>query len=136
MSQADSSESALEELPQIETEADRRSSAWSDAGHTIAWLFADRYRWELNEALHDVIEPLNNGEAIDADDVRTARRRLDETQQLLEDWLVPMVDDVESWEDGAGSTVPYSAFIEQLENCGYTVARPNEDVVVVGADND
>lgn len=119
----------------LETEVDRQARAWRKSGHEITWLFAQRQRDDLDEALFKVIDPLQKDEPIDADDVRQARAELDQTRQLLEEYLVPMVDDVDPWGEGAGSTIPYNVFADHLEAAGYTVARPEESVVVVESDD-
>ncbi|MHC3439580.1 hypothetical protein ACYJ1Y_16180 [Natrialbaceae archaeon A-gly3] len=134
MSTSNNDDTRLEPIATVETQTDRQARAWREIGHRVVWIYAENHRWDLNDALHDVIEPLENDELISADDIHRARSNLDIMRQTLEETLAPIADGAEPWEDGAGSTTPYNVLIDQLEERGYTVARPNERVLVLDDD--
>lgn len=105
----------------------RQAAAWESVGHRAVWMLFATARGDLQDALYPIEATIKEDRAVDETAVRKARRELDHLRSVLEDYVVPLADDVEQWDDGAGATTPYGVFREELEDAGYDVTRPGED---------
>lgn len=97
--------------------------AWREVGRDqTMWRFYGQ-REELHETLYELEKALEAGEPVTRAHIEAARKELDTTRQLVEEFA-KLADDTEPWDGGAGATTPYSVFRGQLEDAGYEVIPP------------
>lgn len=102
------------------------SEAWDEFATLVYCHALEPARQEVGRAMGHLADAIRDETRPTAEQVREARRALDNARALVEDHYADLAVGVEPWGEGAGSTTPYGVFQEQLERHGYDVTRPGE----------
>lgn len=74
------------------------AEAWDRIGRTMTRMDVDELRYELDDALYEIVEAIDEDD-LDEADLNAARKQLAWAREYIEMYLVPLVDGAEEWDN-------------------------------------
>lgn len=77
---------------------DFHARAWETVGRAMTRMETDEVRYELDDRFHEAIDAIDEDE-LTAEDINALRSQLDWAREFVEEFLTPLVDDAERWDE-------------------------------------